>query len=101
MAELKPAYLIHGDDHGRMAGRARELGLELESGAAKALVHHVGERQQRLSRELEKLALMLGPGARVGAEEIEELTAGSAERKAWSLADALAAADGPGATALY
>ena len=41
--------------------RARELGLELEPDATRALIRHVGERQQRLLRELEKLAL--------GAEE--------------------------------
>ena len=40
-----------------VAAQARELGLELEPGAAKALVTHVGDRQQRLLRELEKLAL--------------------------------------------
>ncbi len=37
--------------------RAAELGLELEPDGARALIHHVGERQQRLLRELEKLAL--------------------------------------------
>ena len=36
--------------------RARELGLQLDPDAARALVAHVGERQQRLLRELEKLA---------------------------------------------
>ena len=35
----------------------RELGLELDPDAARALVGHVGDRQQRLLRELEKLAL--------------------------------------------
>jgi DNA polymerase-3 subunit delta len=73
--------------------QARDMGLELDSAAAKALVHRVGERQQRLLRELEKLALELGPGAKVDTEAIEELTAGSAERKIWSLADALVARD--------
>ena len=34
-----------------------DLGLEPDRGAAKALVARVGERQQRLLRELEKLAL--------------------------------------------
>ncbi len=73
--------------------QARGLGLELDSAGAKALVHRVGERQQRLLRELEKLALELGPGAKVDADVVEELTAGSAERKIWSLADALVARD--------
>src|SRR3954452_13461809 len=43
--------------------RARQLGLEMEPAAAQALIAHVGERQQRLQRELETLALEVGPGA--------------------------------------
>ena len=84
-----------------VASQARELGLELDADAARALVHHVGERQQRLQRELEKLALELGPGARLTAEQVEELTAPSAERKVWALADALLAGDAQAATSLY
>jgi DNA polymerase-3 subunit delta len=81
--------------------RARELQLELAPDAARALVAHVGDRQQRLLRELEKLALELGPGALVGIEEVQEMTAASAERKAWSLADALLSGDPAAATRLY
>ncbi len=84
-----------------VAAQARERGLELESGAAKALVARVGERQQRLLRELEKLSLWLGPGGRVGLEEVDEMAATSSERRAYSLADALVAGDGPAATRLY
>jgi DNA polymerase III subunit delta len=84
-----------------VAARARELGLELEPGAAKALVAHAGERQQRLLRELEKLRLALGPGGRVGLDEVAELSAGSAERRAYSLADALVAGDRAAAVRLY
>jgi len=84
-----------------VAARARELGLEPDAGAAKALVARVGERQQRLLRELEKLALSLGPGAAVGAEDLDHLTASSAERRSWTLADALVARDGPAATRVY
>lgn len=84
-----------------VAARAREQGLEMESGAAKALVAQVGERQQRLLRELEKLALALGPGARVGPEDVEELAASSAQRKAYSLADAVVARDGAAMVRLY
>jgi DNA polymerase-3 subunit delta len=79
-------------------GQARSLGLELHPAAARALVAHVGERQQRLLRELEKLALELGEGARIDLEQIEEITASSAERKSWTLADALVARDGAAAT---
>lgn len=81
--------------------QARGLGLELHPSAARALVQHVGERQQRLLRELEKLALELGEGARIDQELIDELTASSAERKSWTLADALVARDGAAATRAY
>jgi DNA polymerase-3 subunit delta len=73
--------------------RARELGLELDKTAAKALIAQVGERQQRLLRELEKLALEHGAGARLSAAEVEESSATSAERKAWTLADTILAGD--------
>ena len=84
-----------------VAAEARRAGLELEPGVASALVAQVGERQQRLAREIEKLALELGDGAHVRAQDVEELAAASAERRVWSLADALVAGDGEQATRLY
>jgi DNA polymerase-3 subunit delta len=84
-----------------VAGEARKQGLTLEQGAAKALVTHVGDRQQRLLRELEKLSIELGDDATISVEDVEELTAASAERKAWSLGDALLAGDAAAATQLY
>jgi DNA polymerase-3 subunit delta len=69
--------------------QAQRLGLELTPEAARMLVAHVGERQQRLLRELEKLALELAPHSQIDTEMVLELTAASAERKAWALADAL------------
>jgi DNA polymerase-3 subunit delta len=76
-----------------LVARAAELGVELDTQAARALVAHVGDRQQRLQRELEKLALEYGSGARLGVEEIDQSSASSAERKTWTLADALVAGD--------
>jgi DNA polymerase-3 subunit delta len=76
-----------------LVARASELGVELDNQAARALIAHVGDRQQRLQRELEKLALEHGPGARLGVEEVEQSSATSAERKTWTLADALVAGD--------
>jgi DNA polymerase III subunit delta len=75
--------------------QAGRLGLALDQAAAKALVAQVGERQQRLLRELEKLALELeepggeGGPIRVPAELIEQRAAHSSERRAFVLADAL------------
>jgi DNA polymerase III subunit delta len=84
------------------AAQAAQLGLDLHPAAARVLVQHVGERQQRLLRELEKLALELGAEraapVTLDAEQIEQITAGSAERKSWTLADALVAGDGAAAT---
>jgi DNA polymerase-3 subunit delta len=81
--------------------QARQLGIELEPDASRALVRHVGDRQQRLVRELEKLALELGPGARVDVQHVEQITAPSAERKVWAVADALLANDAATATSAY
>jgi DNA polymerase III subunit delta len=72
--------------------QAGGMGLSLDGAAAKALVGQVGERQQRLLRELEKLELEVGEGE-VSVEQIEDRTAHSAQRKAFTLADALLAGD--------
>ncbi len=81
--------------------RGRELGVALEPDAARALIRQVGDRQQRLLRELEKLALSVEPGTRLDEAQIEALTAPSAERRAWSLADALVAGQAAPATRAY
>jgi DNA polymerase-3 subunit delta len=84
--------------------RAAELGMTLQPDAARALVAHVGERQQRLMRELEKLALgSEDPQTRltIDVDAVERLTASSAQRRAWTVADALVAGDAPGAVRAY
>jgi DNA polymerase-3 subunit delta len=81
-----------------LSQQASELGVELDDQGARALVAQVGERRQRLMRELEKLALEHGPGAHLGVEEVQESCASSAERRAWTLADALVAGDEKTAT---
>ena len=81
--------------------QARALGLDLDQEAARGLVQHVGDRQQRLRRELEKLALLLGAGRAVSASELEALSAPSAVRKVWALADAMLAGDAPAAMGIY
>ena len=84
-----------------LQGEARRLGVSLDRDAAQALVAHVGERQQRLLRELEKLALELGPDARIGSEEVEQAAAHSASQQVWGLVDTLVAGDGAAATRAY
>jgi DNA polymerase-3 subunit delta len=95
--------------------QAARLGLSLDGEAAKLLVAQVGERQQRLLRELEKLALESGAVApapdapadatasmvSVSGEQIELRAARSAERRGYLLADALLAGDRGGAVRTY
>jgi DNA polymerase III subunit delta len=85
--------------------QAGRLGIDLDAAAAKALVAQVGERQQRLLRELEKLELegepATGAPRAVGVEEVEARAAHSAEWRAYALGDALVAGDGARATVTY
>ena len=87
--------------------QAGRLGLSLDGPASKALVAQVGDRPQRLLRELEKLALSLeqeaptGTSPRVVSEhEVLTLTARSSDQRAYELADALLEGDRPGALSL-
>jgi DNA polymerase-3 subunit delta len=82
-------------------GQAQRLGIELDHTAAQALIAAVGDRQQRLTRELEKLALEHGAGAHVGVDEVEAVAAPSAERQVWGLVDALIARDRAAATRAF
>jgi DNA polymerase III subunit delta len=79
--------------------QAAQLGLELDATAAKAFVAQVGDRQQRLLRELEKLALEAeeGGGTTITGEDIEARAAHSTQWRAFALADALVGADGASA----
>jgi DNA polymerase III subunit delta len=109
--------------------QAARLGLSLDQAAARALVAQVGERQQRILRELEKFALELeepadgaagaargtdvggaaesprGAGStqpiRVSAQQVEQRAAHSAERRVFLLADALVGGDAREATLTY
>jgi DNA polymerase III subunit delta len=85
--------------------QAARLGLSLDAAAAKALVAQVGERQQRLLRELEKLALEGDPAdaapRQIGVQDIEGRAAHSTEWRAYALADALVGQDGREATLSY
>src|SRR5689334_18223262 len=72
---------------------AARIGLELEPGAAQVLVAQVGDRQQRLLRELEKLAIEHGPGVKLTADDVTDAAADSAEIQVWGLVDALVARD--------
>jgi DNA polymerase-3 subunit delta len=85
--------------------QAARMGIALDSAAAKALVAQVGERQQRLLRELEKLALegdsSAGETRQVSVEDIDSRAAHSAEWRAYALADALVGGNASEATRSY
>lgn len=84
-----------------VTGEATRLGVHLDGAGARALVDAVGDRQQRLLREVEKLALEHGPGAHLGVAEVEAVAAPSSERQVWGLVDALVARDRVAATRAY
>ena len=84
-----------------LAGEATRLGVELDHEAAQALVAATGDRQQRLLRELEKLVLEHGQGARLTLDDVEAVAAHSAERQVWSLVDALVARNREAATRTF
>src|SRR3954467_15060406 len=75
------------------AERAREEGLNLDQEAAKALVAAGGARQQRLAREVERLAILAHPRTQLTAQEVARLAAGEATQQVYDLADALVAGD--------
>jgi len=85
--------------------QASRIGLSLDAAAAKALVAQVGERQQRLLRELEKLALEgdadEAAALTIDAQRIDDRAARSAEWRAYALADALVGANAREATLSY
>jgi DNA polymerase-3 subunit delta len=84
-----------------VVSEGERLGVRVEGAAAQALVAQVGDRQQRLLRELEKLALEHGDGATIGVEEVEGAAAASAERQVWGLVDALVGRDRAHATRAF
>ena len=71
--------------------RSRELDIQLSSEAAKKLVALVGTSQQRLSRELEKLAVPVHAARNVAVDDVERFVAGDRAPQAYDLADALIA----------
>src|SRR3954463_9617890 len=75
------------------AERAREEGLNLDQEAAKALVATVGTRQQRLAREVERLAILAHPRTQLTADEVGRLAAREAPQQVYDLADSLVAGD--------
>src|SRR3954454_12129739 len=73
--------------------RAAEEGLHLDQEAAKALVAAVGTRQQRIAREVERLATLAHPHTQLSADQVRRAASGEATQQVYDLADALVAGD--------
>jgi len=73
--------------------RASEQNLKLDTEAARTLVALVGPRQQRLAREVERLALLAYPEGRLDAPQVAEMAAGETNLQAYELADAIVGGD--------
>lgn len=73
--------------------RAAEQNLKIDGDGARTLVALVGPRQQRLAREVERLALFAHPEGQLDAPQIAELAAGETTLQAYELADAIVAGD--------
>ena len=73
--------------------RAAEEGLQLDSEAAKALVAIVGARQQRIAREVERLATLAHPHTQLSADQVRRAASGESTEQVYDLADALVAGD--------
>jgi DNA polymerase-3 subunit delta len=77
--------------------RARALGVTLEDGAARQLVEAVGRDLAGLRGALERLALFVGAGGRVGSEAVSAMVAETREHSVFALCDRVGAADLVGA----
>jgi DNA polymerase-3 subunit delta len=75
------------------AERAQEEGLVIDKEGAKLLVERTGSSQQRIAREIEKLALMIHPETRLDAAVVAEFASGWDGGQAYDLADAVVAGD--------
>ncbi|MGA9316058.1 MAG: DNA polymerase III subunit delta [Solirubrobacteraceae bacterium] len=99
-ATIKPWELA-----GWVREQATRLGLSLDAFAAKTLVAQVGERQQRLLRELEKLKLATEQNddapVKISADDIEQQSAHSTAYRAFTFADALVGSDAAEAMRSY
>lgn len=73
--------------------RAAEQNLKIDAEGARTLIALVGARQQRLAREVERLALLAHPERALDAAQIAAMAAGETSLQAFELADAIVAGD--------
>jgi DNA polymerase-3 subunit delta len=75
------------------AERAQEEGLRMDKEASKLLVERAGPSQQRIAREIEKLALTIHPETTLDARTIDGLASGDEGGQGYDVADAVVAGD--------
>ncbi len=68
---------------------AQRQGVELAAAAAALLAERVGPQLLLLRQEIEKAALLAGPGARIERKDVEMSVAAVAEEPIWDLTDAI------------
>jgi DNA polymerase III delta subunit len=72
-----------------LVAEAERRGFTLETEAARSLVERMGESTQRLTGELDRLALYAGEGGTVDLPQLEAMIADTSEEVAWNFSDAL------------
>jgi len=71
-----------------LVGQAAVNGVKLNTATAQLIVDRVGDSQQRLLREVEKIKLFYSDSsATVDSAQVQQLLAKSSQQKAWALAD--------------
>jgi DNA polymerase-3 subunit delta len=73
--------------------RAAEQNLKLDGKGVQTLVALVGGRQQRIAREVERLAIYAHPEHALSATQVAELASGEVAHQAYELGDAVVAGD--------
>ncbi len=93
---LEPAAVVECDAPkkarelaGFLAQEATRQGIELESEAAALLADRVGPQLLLLRQEIEKAALLAGPGEPVTRKHVEASVSAVAEESIWDLTDAI------------
>src|SRR5256885_2211245 len=99
---FKPAYVIPGDDHGRIAERRGRVPRRARPPAGpRGGAGVAGRAAPPPPGAPAARALEAGDGATVGVEEVEGAAAPSAERQVWGLVDALVGRDRAHATRAF
>lgn len=74
---------------GFLAREAERQGVDLDPQAASLLAERVGPQLLLLRQELDKAALLAGPGQRVEPRHVEQAVSSVAEESIWELTDAI------------